>query len=231
MKQQLVILHGALGASVQFEALATRLEEHFDCFLFDFPGHGRGADTKELSIEVCAEAVHAWMKQKEIIRPIVFGYSMGGYVALCLEAAHPGMFTSICTLGTKFDWTPEGAEREIGFLNPDKIEEKVPSFAQYLKSVHSPRDWKAVVLATHGLMRKLGNQPLLHETILHGIEINVQLMRGAEDSMVSSAETSEVADKMPNAVYEELEGIPHPIQQIQLDQLLPTLLARLQVSL
>ena len=38
--------------------------------------------------------------------PLCFGYSMGGYAALLLEAMSPGTLGGVVTLGTKFEWTP-----------------------------------------------------------------------------------------------------------------------------
>ena len=212
MKKDLLLLHGALGASVQFKELVALLENDFYCHLFDFPGHGSGEDTEEMSMELCAVALQT--KVDDLDQPYVFGYSMGGYVALYLEAMQPGTFTAIVTLGTKFDWSPQIAEKEVGMLNPTKIAEKVPKFATYLETIQQPKDWKRVMLGTQGLMRRLGNQPLLTPEVLQKIDIPVTLTLGEGDVMVTPEETMQVHEKIATSDFRILPGVPHPIQQI-----------------
>ena len=66
----------------------------------------------------------------------IFGYSMGGYVALWLARFYPDRVGKIFTLGTKLKWNDEEAEKEIKMLNPEKVELKVPAFAQQLAERH-----------------------------------------------------------------------------------------------
>lgn len=230
MKKDLLLLHGALGASVQFKELATLLEDDFQCHLFDFPGHGLGEDATEMSIEVCANALRAYMSRSGLSNPLVFGYSMGGYVALYVESMHPNTFESIITLGTKFNWSEEIAEKETRQLNPVKIAEKVPKFAQYLDRIQQPKDWRQVMLGTQQLMHRLGSNPLLTAHKAQDIQIPVLLTLGEEDTMVTREETEQVQGLIPNAEFKVLPNVPHPIQQIDpkviTDLLLSTLLDR-----
>lgn len=39
----------------------------------------------------------------------VFGYSLGGYIALMAALEKPDLFKKIITLATKLDWSPESA--------------------------------------------------------------------------------------------------------------------------
>ena len=230
MKKDLLLLHGALGASVQFKELAALLERDFQCHLFDFPGHGSGEDTVEMSIEVCANALRAYVNQSGLSNPLVFGYSMGGYAALYVESMYPNTFESIITLGTKFNWSEEIAEKEIGQLNPVKMVEKVPKFAQYLDRIQQPKDWRQVMLGTQQLMRRLGTNPLLNHDKMQSIRIPVLLALGEEDNMVTREETEQVQGLISNADFKVLPAVPHPIQQIDpkiiADLLLSTLLDR-----
>src|SRR5699024_2238656 len=98
-------------------------------------------------MEYFAENVLEYL-DKNSIRPInIFGYSMGGYVALLLAKHHPERIQKIATLGTVLQWNKNVAERECRFLNPDKIEEKVPHFAEALAKKH-PGGWKQVINKT-----------------------------------------------------------------------------------
>lgn len=218
-KKDLILLHGALGSSIQFEVLVQKLSAHFNCHLLDFDGHGSGADVPEISIELCSKNLVDFIHRNQLHRPFVFGYSMGGYVALYAESQNPGLLTSIVTLGTKFDWSVEIAENEIKLLNPEKIEEKLPKFAAYLEQVQAPKDWKKVMLHTHGLMRKLGQNPLLTDELLQSITASVTVCLGGNDNMVTRHETERVQASIKTSTFRLLEDVPHPIQLINNNEL------------
>lgn len=217
--KSLILLHGALGSSRQFDALLPLLSDRFEVYTFNFEGHGDVPVSGEFSIGKFSENLIGFMHENEILRPLIFGYSMGGYVALYTEAIHPGIIGEIITLGTKFHWTPESAEREIRMIHPDKIKEKVPQFATYLHEVHQPGSWEEMMLNTQELMRRLGDKPLLTADILANVRIPVSLFLGELDKMVSVEETENVRGNLKNARFEILEGIPHPIQMINAETL------------
>lgn len=214
MKQPLLILHGALGSAKQFESIKEGLKDSFDVYFLDFDGHGNGNSTAEMSIELFAENLLDFVKNNSLQTAMVFGYSMGGYVALYLESQHQGLFKSILTLGTKFNWSVESAEKEIQMLNSEKIKEKVPAFASYLKEIQAPTDWEQMMNQTVKLMVRLGNKPLLTKDSLKKITIPVTICLGELDKMVSIEESKWASECIPNAEFKFVKDIPHPIQQI-----------------
>lgn len=214
MKQNLILLHGALGSALQFKELANLLKPTFNVFTYDFDGHGFGTDTNTMSVQLFSEKLSQFVRQNKLEQARVFGYSMGGYVALTAQANYGNMFSQIITLGTKFDWSPAIAEQEIKMIDPEKIEEKIPTFAAYLASIQAPKDWKKVLLQTQELMRSLGNNPLLSSEILARIDIPVRMCVGELDKMVSVEETNVVQQQILHAAIEIVKDVPHPIQQI-----------------
>ena len=224
--KNLIILHGALGAKSQFEQLISQLNSHFNVYTLDFAGHGTKAVTEmDYSIEHFAQNLKEFMVQNELEKPLVFGYSMGGYVALKLESLEANSFEKIVTLGTKFDWNPESAEKEAKMLNAEKIEEKVPDFAAYLKSIHGESEWKTVLQKTAKMMLELGKKPSLKPYDFHHIQIPVLLMRGSNDTMVTEKETMEVQHLLGNGVYLEREEWQHPINLVSSEELAEQLLS------
>ncbi|MCF8275692.1 MAG: alpha/beta fold hydrolase [Flavobacteriales bacterium] len=210
MSFRTIFLHGALGSAKQMQPLADFIEADAACL--DLPGHGaKSSNGEPYSIEAMAENV-----LESLTKPVhLFGYSMGGYVALYLAAKHPEMVKSVTTLATKFDWTPEGAQQEIRMLNPDKVEEKVPAFAALLQQRHGDH-WKDVMFRTADMMLALGNSPTLTAELLAAVKCPVLLLRGSEDAMVSKDETLWAQKHIPNARYVELEGQPHPLEKVDL---------------
>jgi pimeloyl-ACP methyl ester carboxylesterase len=116
--QPLLLLHGAVGATDQLEPLADHLKEKYLVHLLNFAGHG-GAPlpTDDFSIQLFADETLNYLKQKNIPRISVFGYSMGGYVAMYLARHHPEIVEKIITLGTKFNWDESIAAQETKMLN------------------------------------------------------------------------------------------------------------------
>lgn len=225
--KNLIILHGALGAKSQFEQLVPQLTPYFNVYTLDFSGHGTksGADGVDFSIEGFAQDLKQFMQQNKLEKPLIFGYSMGGYVALKLESLEANSFEQIVTLGTKFDWNPESAEKEAKMLNAEKIEEKVPSFANYLKSLHGENEWKTVLQRTSKMMLGLGEKPSLRAYDFHHIRVPVQLLLGEKDVMVAKEETRNVEELLANSSFEVVPDWVHPINQVPSEQLVQQLLS------
>lgn len=214
--RNLIILHGALGAQDQFDVLADSLESEFNIYLLNFSGHGGESFESNFSIEQFATELEAFITNNELHQPLVFGYSMGGYVALKLASEKPDLIHSLFTLGTKFDWSPATAAHEVKMLNPEKIEEKVPAFAKALEERHAPNDWKEVLSRTKQMMLDLGNTPALSISDFEKIEMPVMIGIGDSDNMVSLAESEAVSNALPNGQLRVFDGFKHPIEQVDL---------------
>lgn len=218
MKRRILLLHGAIGSADQLQPLADELKANeYDVRVFEFPGHGkRKLYGEKFSIESFAKDVMQWMDRNTMSQLEVFGYSMGGYVALYIAAKYPGYFTRITTLGTKFEWTPEIAARETKMLDAEKIELKVPAFANELEQRHAALGWKKVLELTADMMRSLGENNLLGEKEFSEISIPVTLLLGDGDKMVSREETEHAAKNIPGAKFEMLPATQHPIEKVDL---------------
>ena len=119
----------------------------------------------------------------------------------------------VATLGTKFNWNAEIAAKEVKMLSPDAIEQKVPMFAEKLSRDHAPLNWKNVLEGTAKMMLGLGAGNGLSQNDFTKIEHQVLLGLGAEDKMVTLEETIQVANWLPNANLQILEGVPHPLEK------------------
>jgi pimeloyl-ACP methyl ester carboxylesterase len=214
MKPGLILLHGALGSKVHFSGLIPHLTDQFEVFTLNFEGHGGNLSDSEFSIDLFSKNLVDFLVEHELKKVSVFGYSMGGYVALYTALRHPAYFQQIVTLGTKFDWSPASAEKEVKMLNPEVIEEKVPRFAENLKNLHAPDDWKKVMSKTATLMKNMGNQPPLTTADFVQIFTPVTIGIGEADKMVTQAESKLVADALPNSNYHILPNVIHPIDQV-----------------
>ena len=218
-KLPLLLLHGALGSKAQFSVLKAKLSIDFEVFDFDFQGHGGRPVESPFTMDLFTDNVLSFLDDNDLGKVHVFGYSMGGYVALNTALKHPERISKITTLGTKFDWSLESAEKEIKMLNPEKVEEKVPGFAENLRQIHHPQDWKVIMRKTAEMMLGMGNGARLTDEDFAQINQQVVVGIGSMDRMVSFAESKHVAALLPNGRLVHLEGVQHPIEKIATDVL------------
>lgn len=213
----LLLLHGALGSEVQLQPLQKLLSKDFNVHPLNFEGHGGRNSDDEFNMERFAENVVEKLQELNISQTHIFGYSMGGYVALTFAKKHPEKVEKIVTLGTKFNWTVESAQQEVKMLNPDKIEEKVPAFAKRLHELHQPNDWKEVMHKTANMMLTLANGKKLTNIDLQQIPHKVLIGIGALDNMVSVEESENAATQLPNGSLKIINDVKHPIEKVEMN--------------
>lgn len=220
----LLLLHGAIGSSEQLKPLQTELlKSGFDAKLFDFCGHG-GREILEtpFSISLFADEVVNWMDDHRIGEVDIFGYSMGGYVGLYMAKHYPERVGKLMTVATKYAWNKETSEREVKMLDPKKIAEKVPKFAEVLRQRHAPASWELVLEKTAQMMLEMGERPPLTDEDFNSISHIVQLAVGDGDTMVSLEETIHVCRELKDAGFTVLPDTPHPIEQMNVPLLVTT---------
>lgn len=217
--KELLLLHGALGSKDQFAPLADVLGNAYKLHTLNFSGHGRRPSHQHaFTIQNFCHEVLDWMNENYLQKLDVFGYSMGGYVALWMARFYPDRVGRIFTLGTKLKWNEEEAEREIKMLNPEKIVEKVPAFAQSLAERHGEHEWKSVMSKTASLMRDLAHTHLSDQDFI-SIPHTVLLGRGELDNMVSDSETAYVHQLLKNSTLKTFTGVQHPIEKVPAEML------------
>ena len=86
----LVFLHGFLESSKIWEPFITTLTQKNRVICIDLLGHGQTDCLGYIhTMDDMAEAVFAVLKHLRIRRFVLFGHSMGGYVALSIAEKHP----------------------------------------------------------------------------------------------------------------------------------------------
>ena len=94
----ILLLHGFMGNSQDFSPIISLLSENFYCLAVDLPGHGK---TQVIGSEDCynmpntAQALIALLDNLEIQKCFLFGYSMGGRLALYMSLYFPERFNKV----------------------------------------------------------------------------------------------------------------------------------------
>ncbi len=212
--RDLILLHGALGSASSLAQLKIELDEKFNCHSFNLGGHGKSPFNKSgFGIEVFAEELGEFILDKGLNNPNIFGYSMGGYVALYLASKQSVSLGKIITLGTKFAWTKESAAHETSRMIPETMEQKIPAYTKKLALTHGS-EWKSLVLNTAQMMKGLGEAPLLTSKTLKTIKNEVLILRGSEDKMVTEEESIWASSQLTNGSFNVLDNQPHPIEKV-----------------
>lgn len=221
IKPPLLFLHGALGTSNDLEPLMNLFREKgFETYSFNFSGHGQNAaEPPEFRIDYFARDLEKFLKQKSLKDVVVFGYSMGGYVALYHKVNfEDSPFTSIFTYGTKFNWSEKSVSKELLMLNPDHILEKFPHFAEALEAKHGER-WKQLLRSTAHMMQNLEKLDGLTREDMADIDVPVYLILGDQDRMVTTEETHLTATWLHGAQVKTISHSKHELERSNLREI------------
>src|SRR5207249_1541757 len=138
----LVLLHGAFLTVDAWGKLLPELARSRQVIAPELQGHGRTADVdRPLSFRQMAEDVAALLREIKIEHADVYGYSMGGTVALALASRHPALVRKLIVQGSTYNkdgWEPE-AFKQFSALPPDFAPK--PLKDPYDKVAPDPKHW------------------------------------------------------------------------------------------
>ncbi len=221
--RSIILLHGAIGAKDQLEPLAKELSSlGYKTYLFNFSGHGDTPYANEFGIKQFTLELDQFLSENNLVKPDVFGYSMGGYVALYLASQHPERLGKIITLGTKFNWDLLIAHGEAKMLDTGIIKEKIPKFAAALEKRHGD-GWEFLLKKTAAMMIDLGNDNVLNARTFSQIKNKVLIGLADNDSMVTIEETNNAVSKIVDAKRYTLVNTKHPIETVKVAELAKTI--------
>ncbi|MGK7918477.1 MAG: 2-succinyl-6-hydroxy-2,4-cyclohexadiene-1-carboxylate synthase [Trichodesmium sp.] len=135
-KPVLVMLHGFMGSSNDFREIIPQLSKNFCCLTVDLPGHGKtrviGGD-ENYNMPNTAKALINLLDNLKIEKCYLFGYSMGGRLALYMAINFPTRFEKIiiesASPGLR-DEVERSLRRESDFKLADKLENS--NFSEFL---------------------------------------------------------------------------------------------------
>jgi len=216
--KKLLLLHGAIGAESQFAALKTYLPE-FELYSFNFSGHGGKSFSNSFSIEGFADELKEYVIMNNLQGIDVFGYSMGGYVALYLTTKHPNLINSIFTLGTMLNFDRIIIHNVTNKLDPDLIISKVPKFAEILKKRHHPNEWKELLFKTNIMMNNLSQNIPISENSFKSLENKIMFAIGDRDDTADVLSTINTFRIVRNSQLLIIPNCQHPIEKIDKERL------------
>ncbi len=225
-----IFLHGTLGTSGDLKPLMEYFtEKEYNVHCFDFSGHGLNAkETKEFRIDLFAKDLDQFIRQNNLNSPIIFGYSMGGYVALYHVANYDDSpIKMIFTYGTRFNWSEKSIQKEIPTLNPQNIIEKYPQTAELLKKKHGEQ-WPHLLRSTAHMMQHLEKLDGLTKEDMTDITIPVILMIGDQDRVITSEETHLTKSWLRNGIVKTISHSKHELERSNLKEMASTIMENIE---
>jgi pimeloyl-ACP methyl ester carboxylesterase len=207
----LVLLHGGLfDIEQQFGALIPDLAMGRGVIAVDFQGHGRTNDIERpFSAAAFADDVLGVLDHLDVARADIFGFSVGGAVALHLAIDHPERVRRIIVSSTSFAASGmRGSEnaQAVGAMTVDMIA-GTPMEAAYLaKSPHPDLQHLQVLLDKLGATFERGF-PDRTEAEIRGIAAPTLITVGDAD-MVSLEHAVEFLRLRGGDVNGDLVGVP-----------------------
>ena len=112
-KPPMIVLHGLLGSSRNWQTTGRDLAAHYHVIALDARNHGRSPHTPDMSIELMASDVMTWMDAHGIARATIVGHSMGGRTAMLIACRHPERVERLVVVDVSpkdYDWLGHRAE-------------------------------------------------------------------------------------------------------------------------
>lgn len=214
----LVVLHGALGSTaLETDRLVRHWERRFRVVAVDFEGHGASGDVpgedgtpRVPTWPDLVESVTAAMDAAGAPRAHVFGFSMGGGVALALAHRHPERVDRLAVHAANVQWRADEVAPMVAPMAPERLAAETPFWARRLAETHGGR-WPALAERMAAFTRRLPDERMPDEA-LASIAAPTLVTHGDRDRFFALEHALHLRRTIPDARLAVLPGVDHPIQ-------------------
>jgi pimeloyl-ACP methyl ester carboxylesterase len=155
----LIAIHGGLGGAAMYGPLLPALSQGRQVIAAEMQGHAHTADAdRPFRFESMADDVAALIQHLGLPQADVFGYSLGGGVALQTAIRHPDLVRKLVLVSTpckRNGWYPESLVGMEG-VTAEAAKAMVGSPMQiaYAQTAPQPENWPVLVGKTGELLRQ-----------------------------------------------------------------------------
>ena len=157
--QPLIVLHGGLGGFGMFAPILPALAANRQIIGVDLQGHQHTADAnRPMSCEQMADDIAALIEQLGLTKSDLFGYSLGGGVALQTAIRHPEMVRKLALVSVPYGsdgWYPE-VRANMKSMGAEAAKAMVgsPMHQAYVNTAPNPEGWQTLVVKVGELIRQ-----------------------------------------------------------------------------
>lgn len=181
--EPLLLLHGFTGDHTTWNVAKAFLEEKYQIFSIDLLGHGLTEipiNIERYEIRKAARDIASILKENEIEKVHLLGYSMGGRLALTFAILYPEMIQTLilesASPGLKTSIEREKRQEQDRKLAEKIVAEGIESFVSYWENIPLFSSQKTLALEVQKAIRqqRLNNSPLGLSNSLLGMGTGVQ---------------------------------------------------------
>lgn len=223
----LLLLHGSAGSTQsETSVLFPRLEPDFRLIAVDFSGHGAStfpetADTPAgseplFTADLFADNARAVCDHFGLASTHIFGFSMGGNMALHFARQHPDRVKRLAVHAGNVHWDEAMVEAMTARLDIERIEAR-PTLAKQMDALHT--DWRRMFTEMIPFVEGLpaasddmakGAAAVMHPTLVSAVD---------QDDLFSVHDALTLHSHLPNGRLAILPGKRHALQHIDADAL------------
>lgn len=200
----LLLLHGGLGNSGNWERQVPALSTLYTVIALDSRGQGRTSySDRPISYSLMSSDVVAMMDFLNIERAYVLGWSDGAVIGLDLAINHPERLIKLIAFGANF--SPAG-------MREDALESEAmgrffeQAAADYQALSPNAQQWDALLA---NLSNMWASEPMFTAEQLGRITVPVLILDGDNDEAIYTGHTRELAGLIPTATLRLLRGTGH----------------------
>lgn len=179
----IILLHCNYSTHKIFDVLTKELEPEHTVFAIDSRGHGKSKKWPYYDYYTMAEDIAEFIKQLKIEKPIIYGYSDGGILALIIASKHPGLVSGIISSGANLD---------ISGQTPSAL--RTVKFGYFIT-----RDKR---------LRLILDQPDIPFDMLKNITVPALILAGSKD-MIREEHTRKIAQHIAGGELKIIDGEGH----------------------
>ncbi|NDV61194.1 alpha/beta fold hydrolase [Puniceicoccales bacterium CK1056] len=224
----LLLLHGLLGSSRNWQTAGKKLSESFKVFALDLRNHGSSPHDPHMDYPTMAADVLAWMDRKGLKRLHVLGHSMGGKVAMYLTCRYPERIQSLTVVDIAPRAYPPRWEREFATMRRMPVHHftKRQEAEEWLEKDISDWAFRKFLVSNlerdpSGGFRWIVNLGILESALPNlfrqipepgqGYDGPVLFLRGGESKFVADSDLQMIKGFFPRAQLVTVDGAGHNV--------------------
>jgi len=224
--EPLVLIHASLATGAgNWKAYIPYLSPHFRLIMPDLRGHGRTNNPQgEIRLPTLTDDLVAFIKELNLEKPFLCGWSGGGDIALDVGIRYPNSVRAMVVGGVTHRVSEEyfntmramGAEAP-GKVNFEQFEKAMPQFVELLRIAHSqsPEHWKTLLTQ---ISHEMLEPTLPSHDDLKKITTPTLIIWGDRDQYLPVEDAIELYRLLPNAELTVLPNTNHSLSVTRIEQ-------------
>ena len=215
--EPLLLLHGGTVNLQMWEHSRAAFAEQFRVIALDSRGHGRTNNPAgTLSYRLMADDVAALVQALELQKPLIFGFSDGGQIALEIGIHYPELAKALVLAGTMIRFTPEYrtwlramvGDEQSPEVDTEQFARDHPDWAAFLQQIHGPDAWKTLLHQIKPMWASPLSFNYTPDDFAH-VAAPTLVLVGDRDDFVSVEQSVELYRLLPHAELAVIPGADH----------------------